>query len=78
MPLRTASAHRAAPLVGPAKAPALGGSVFLGMCQTTGVAFDTVCAEHKLSAVALCAFIEELQPILKAATVAPELSEALY
>ena len=40
--------------------------------------FDTVCAEHKLSPVALCAFIEELQPILKAATVAPELSEALY
>lgn len=40
--------------------------------------FDTVCAEHKLSAVALCTFIEELQPILKAATVAPELSEALY
>ena len=40
--------------------------------------FDTVCAEHTLSAVALSTFIEELQPILKAATVAPELSEALY
>ena len=46
--------------------------------DTTGVAFDTVCAEHKLAPVALSNFIDELQPILNAATVSPELGVALF
>ena len=46
--------------------------------DTTGVAFDTVCAEHKLAPVALSSFIDELQPILNAATVSPELGVALF
>lgn len=46
--------------------------------DTNNNVFDMVCAEHRLSAVALGTFVTELQPVLKSATVAPELSEALY
>ena len=46
--------------------------------DTTGAIFDTVCATHKLAPVALSNFIDELQPILNAATVSPELGVAIF
>jgi hypothetical protein len=46
--------------------------------EKSSTAIDTVCAEHKLSPVAFYSFIDEFQPVLKSATVAPELSVALY
>ena len=46
--------------------------------DTTVGACDTVCAEHGLAPTTLSSFIDELQPILIAATVSPELGATLF